>query len=113
MKFRNEQFTDILKTIFSKYQTVTPRRHLNNILESKQGIKRSIYLRLRSATPDADKYPLFYQAVAYSIDLYDSDTVTTFEHRKDLRTKSKEMGYDDCDLMRSETIKKILRLGVS
>lgn len=56
----NHEFTTFLNSIASEFGPIPSRRRQKNVLESKHGIIRSIYIRLKSDQPDAD-LPLLAQ----------------------------------------------------
>lgn len=80
--FAKTEFTDYLKNNSISFRPVPSRRHHKNTLEPKHGIIRSIFLRLLSASPEADKTVLALHAVRISNDLYGSDTLSSFEIAK-------------------------------
>lgn len=61
---------------------VPPRRHILNLLESKHGITRSIFLKLSAAEPESKQELLAICAVAISNDHYGNDVMSSFELAK-------------------------------
>lgn len=61
------------------FRVVPHSIHSNNPIESKHGIKRIIFLKLRNAEPDASAKLNACRAVALSNDLYGIDLRSSFE----------------------------------
>ena len=80
--FVTDEFQTFLRDRGIGLRPVPPRRYHKNPLEPKHGVIRSIYLRLKHASPDTDPKVLAHQAVIVSNDLYGSDTVSAFELAK-------------------------------
>lgn len=54
--FKQKPFQDFVAAIGSKFERVPPRRHQKNILESRHGVIRSIYIRPRGDAPTTDAH---------------------------------------------------------
>lgn len=81
--FNKTNFIEFLKCLGIEFRPVPPRKHSKNVLESKHGIIRSVYLRLKATTDDqSNQNHLVYQAVRISNVLYGSDTMSAFEMAK-------------------------------
>lgn len=80
--FSNYESDSFIKSRVIRLQHVPHRRHDKNPLESKRHVIRSIYLKLKHASPKPATEALSYQAVTVSNDLYGSDTVSSFEIAK-------------------------------
>lgn len=57
---------DFVKTVGSNFEPLPARPYQKNILKSKHGVIRSIYLRLKEAEPDAKTEILAIQAIDIS-----------------------------------------------
>ena len=80
--FAGGKFREMLDKIGVKFRLVPPRRHIKNPIESKHGIIRSIFLRLRHANPDESAEVSAVRAVTISNDLYGNDVMSSFEMAK-------------------------------
>lgn len=59
-----------------------PQRHSRNPLESKHGVIRNIFVKLRTAEPDESEELQAYRAVSISNDLYGNYMMSSFELSK-------------------------------
>lgn len=64
------------------FRLVPPNLHSKNPLESKHGVIRSIFLKLRNAEPDVSPELHACRAVAISNDLYGNDVMSSYELAK-------------------------------
>lgn len=80
--FAHGSFRKFLDESGVSFRLVPPRRHSKNPLESKHGIIRSIYLKLRVADPEGSSELHALRAVAVSNDLYGNDVMSSFELAK-------------------------------
>ena len=65
-----------------KISPVPPHRHSKNAIESKHGIIRSVFLKMKHAPPDVSHELLAMRAVSVSNDLYGNDLMSSFELAK-------------------------------
>lgn len=77
--FSSQTFKDFVAKLGSELRIIPPRRHSKNVLEPKHGTIRSIFTRLKSSNPDADKQLLALQSVRVSNDMYGNDVISSFE----------------------------------
>lgn len=82
LAFRHEVFQDYLSQYGTSFRPVPTRRHHKNVLESKHGVIRAIYLRLKSASPSSVPGLLAASAVRISNEMYGSETMSSFELAK-------------------------------
>lgn len=87
--FNRTKFRDYLTSHNIAFRPVPPRRHRKNAIESKNGIIRSIFLRLNQAalvdptqTSATDTRLLVLKYVSISNDLYGSEICSAFELAK-------------------------------
>lgn len=77
--FNHKAFTDFVTAIGSTFEPIPPRRHQKNVLESKHGVVRSIYLRLEESEPNMDTWILAVQSIDISNQLYGSNIMSAYE----------------------------------
>lgn len=80
--FQKEPFDNFLSSYDVQLRPVPPRRHQKNMIESRYGVVRSIFLRLRHADSNAPATVLAIRAVWISNDLYRNDVFSSFEPAK-------------------------------
>lgn len=71
--FIDTEFTNFITSIGATFGAIPPRRHQKNVIESKHGIIRSIFIRLKADQPDADAATLAQKSIFISNNLYGSD----------------------------------------
>lgn len=77
--FNHELFTKFAASIGSNFEPIPPRRHNKNVLESKHGILRSIFIRLCNADDQLDERVAIAMAFDVSNQLYGSDVMSAYE----------------------------------
>lgn len=80
--FYKGEVLDMLKECDIFLRPMLPNRHQKNMLEPRHGPIRSIYLRLRHASPNASTRVLALRDVRISKYLYGSDVISSFEAAK-------------------------------
>lgn len=82
LAFRHNEFQEFLAQYGTSFRPVPPRRHHKNLLESKHGFIRAIFLRLKSASASTSPALLATMSVRISNEMYGSDTMSSFELAK-------------------------------
>lgn len=77
--FNTVEFKEFLANRSFQYQFSPPRRHSKNVLESNQGVIRSIYNRLCTHTSTMVPSLAAKQALRISNDIYGCSTLSDFE----------------------------------
>lgn len=77
--FNHTEFTNFISSIGATFGPIPPRRHQKNVIESKHGIIRSIFIRLKADKPDMDASTLVQQSFLISNNLYGSDIMSAYE----------------------------------
>lgn len=91
LAFEKTEFDWLCKHIGTDVETFPPMGHHKNVLESKHGIIRWIYVRLYSESSDSNTQLLVCQAAAFPNDLYGTDT---FPERKLSKGYTKPLSPD-------------------
>ena len=81
LAFNHDEFKHYLSSIGIEFNPIPPRRHNKNVLESKYGVIRSMFLRLTSEGSLSPKLADM-QSVRISNDLYGSEILSSFEMAK-------------------------------
>ena len=79
--FKRDVFINFLRMNDTEFCPIPPRRHNKNVLESKHGVIRGIFLRLLNEDQSNAELAAV-QAVPISNDLYGSDILSSFEMAK-------------------------------
>ena len=79
--FNHDEFKHYLSSIGIEFKPIPPRRHNKNVLESKHGFIRSIFLRLTSEGSLSPKLAAM-QSVRISNGLHGSEVLSAFEMAK-------------------------------
>lgn len=77
--FNHTEFKNFITSIGATFGPIPPRRHQKNVIESKHGIIRSIFIRLKADQPDADAATLAQKSIFISNNLYGSDIMSAYE----------------------------------
>lgn len=80
--FNVDEFKNFLTQYDTQFQTLPPRRHNKNVIESKHRILRDIYLRLKNANPDQDNHILVQHVFRVSNVLYGNNKLSAYELAK-------------------------------
>lgn len=80
--FINSEFEKYCKERHVKLSPIPPKRHSRIAIESKHGIIRSVFLKLKDADPSESHNTLAIRAVTISNDLYGNDILSSFEQAK-------------------------------
>lgn len=80
--FCKGEFAEMTKLYDIKLRPTPPNRHQKNMLEPRHGPIRSIFIRLRHASPTEPLPVLALRAVRVSNDIYGSDVISAYEAAK-------------------------------
>ena len=76
--FSHGCFSEYLKDRGVHFRLVPPRRRSKNSLENKHGVIWSVFLKLKTVTPDTASSLLALRTVSITIYLYGNDVMSSF-----------------------------------